>query len=488
MPVSQKLVYASDSLPAIDAPHPEVYMPKTIQCPDCQRKLQIADELTGRRLRCPACKTTFVAGQAEAAVPVMAFKVAAPVPLPASPRTRPSRPSVDLEDEERALDRPRRQIGDDIPPRWRSPVRGRKKNGSHVIVLLVVGIVAAVGVAVVMLGSAVYLLVHFNSSKKAVASNRPIPIEDKQQRDKEVKEAFQNRDFQAPPAKNPIPKKQPKAAPNLNQELNSFFSSFSQAIVQRNAELVHSHFDMERLFDEMVAQQTLPPQLANDKKGFLAGTKAGMSGAMSRNQNLRWNSTEIKHVKSLSPDEVVVIARHHVDTGASLKMRWWLTRRSGSWRLYDFEDLDVGLRGSTLMCALAGGLENGQVNNLVFAVQQVTGALQALGAARDVDLADQKLKSIAHIKLPAALDALRWLGSAVICISRGQNEQALEALDKSQALQPDMPAVDLLKGIIYNNMAQWENALKHIQKYRDLLGDDPLVRQEFDKATRGLAG
>lgn len=87
-------------------------MAEVISCPDCQRKLQLPDELMGQEVRCPSCGREFVAEIGGSAPP--------PVPryeeLPARPREdRSERPppsdwEEDYEDYERHRLRRRRDL------------------------------------------------------------------------------------------------------------------------------------------------------------------------------------------------------------------------------------------------------------------------------------------------------------------------------------------------------------------------------------------
>jgi predicted Zn finger-like uncharacterized protein len=53
-------------------------MPNTIHCPSCSRELRVPDELIGKKVKCPACATTFTATVAgpEAAPPPPAMEEA----------------------------------------------------------------------------------------------------------------------------------------------------------------------------------------------------------------------------------------------------------------------------------------------------------------------------------------------------------------------------------------------------------------------------
>jgi len=98
-------------------------MPNTIHCPSCGRELRVPDELIGKKVKCPACATTFTASVAgpEAAPP-------SPGPEPGyeetpapTRRPRPAGPEGEYEEElpEEDYDRPRRSS------RARERVKGR---------------------------------------------------------------------------------------------------------------------------------------------------------------------------------------------------------------------------------------------------------------------------------------------------------------------------------------------------------------------------
>jgi predicted Zn finger-like uncharacterized protein len=104
-------------------------MPEIVQCPECQRKLKVPDNLLGKKVKCPTCGATFTAASEAAPEP-------APAPAPARrPRREeayeeepapPAREREDYEEDEGDLeDRPRRRrrrrrpIGD-----YEAPHRG----------------------------------------------------------------------------------------------------------------------------------------------------------------------------------------------------------------------------------------------------------------------------------------------------------------------------------------------------------------------------
>src|SRR5262245_54635042 len=73
-------------------------MPLVVDCPSCQRKLRVPDELLGKRVQCPTCSMTFEAAE-PAIVPVSV--VAPPAPAPAEQHVQ-----LALDDEPPALPAP----------------------------------------------------------------------------------------------------------------------------------------------------------------------------------------------------------------------------------------------------------------------------------------------------------------------------------------------------------------------------------------------
>jgi len=79
-------------------------MANTIHCPSCSRELRVPDELIGKKVKCPACSTTFTASVAggEAGVPAPAAGYEG---QPAASGA-PAAPGRDYQEPEEDFDRP----------------------------------------------------------------------------------------------------------------------------------------------------------------------------------------------------------------------------------------------------------------------------------------------------------------------------------------------------------------------------------------------
>jgi predicted Zn finger-like uncharacterized protein len=116
-------------------------MPIIVSCPNCSGQLRVADELIGRKVRCPACSTTFDARDSSPPAPKepaaqpekvdawksldLELKEDAPPPRPAPP---PLRPTLELDEEIPTAPRdpsPRARLNDDHDDMFPCKVCGR---------------------------------------------------------------------------------------------------------------------------------------------------------------------------------------------------------------------------------------------------------------------------------------------------------------------------------------------------------------------------
>ena len=155
-------------------------------------------------------------------------------------------------------------------------------------------------------------------------------------------------------------------------------------------------------------------------------------------------------------------------------------------RIYDSEEPDLGFRYSVDVAGLNIGTP-AQIQELATANSHLNNAHEAAMVARNADTADQHLAMIGNRKLPNHLAALRFLITAQALLLRRQPGPALDALGKAESNNPEMLCLDLFRGVAYNYLANWDMALKHLEAYRNLLGEDADICRELAEALRGFA-
>jgi predicted Zn-dependent protease len=277
-------------------------------------------------------------------------------------------------------------------------------------------------------------------------------------------------------------------AKDANEALRAVLDDLGDSIRAGDARRIGDHFDTPRMVQEFRRAGVLRGLKGRDEAAFAAGVKKGMTQVLLRNgQALGWKRTEIRSVKLLDGgDEAVVIARHR-DEFVSGKTRWWLTRRDGVWRVYDFEDLDTAIRISTLMASLLPA--RGDLPPQLPAWAKASAAVQQAVAAMQQDDfagAERTLEGLEKAQLPPTIEAVRLLLLGNCKIGLRNFQGALPCLDRARALNPDMPCLDVAYAAVYNQTGKPHEALKHLEKYRALLGDDDVVFYQLGLARARL--
>jgi predicted Zn-dependent protease len=293
-------------------------------------------------------------------------------------------------------------------------------------------------------------------------------VEDNEERRQEVLEAFR--------------KQKPLAADEIAAELKPLFDGLGRALKRGDGQACVDWFDTERMVDELLALEVVPAHMARRRGELNRGLRTGMSNALAQQAPLmEWVDFEIRRVKKLEGNEAMVIVRHRTSDGMFLKMRWWVTKRPGSWKIFDFEDLDGGLRFSTL----AADVGRDRLQQGLSGMEHLRQAMLS-AANNDADGAERALNQIGGQNFPKKFEAVRHLIHALVHLQRQNAQAALDAMEQVQRFNPDMPILDRLKGTAFNLQGRWEDALKHLTIYEDLLGDDFQVCFERGEALRGL--
>ncbi len=427
-------------------------MHRTIACPFCRRGLRLEEQLASQEVRCPACAGTFV--------PDAPPEILDALPVDDGPGRglRPTR-----RDTARPGPRPRRRP---LPREEASPSSWRK-------VLAIAGVVGLLLVACLAAG-----LWEAWRSGNAGPPQASQP-EDPEELQQDVRQAFRERG--------------PLADAELIGELLPLFAELCAAVEARDGQRGIALFDVERMFDEAGMDRVLPARMGN-RSNFVRGMRQGMANNLRRPDSWApWVHCEIKSIKQLPGGERLVITRHRGKEGVISKMRWWLTWR-GAWKIYDHEDLDMGLRASFTIGLLAqratggGTLDPASAARLQRLGQTLDTVYEALHALdqKDPDTAQRKLKTLPAVQLPPQLQAVRLMAEGILHLQRDRPKEALEAYQRAYQLHPDMPVLDFLRGVAHNELGEWAQGLKLLEAYRNLLGEDPQVCVALGNSLRGL--
>src|SRR5262249_5699311 len=272
----------------------------------------------------------------------------------------------------------------------------------------------------------------------------------------------------------------------IAQEVKPLFEELGEAFRARDRNQILACFDPERLYDELLALGVFPKKGTRERRAFIRGMREGLGKSLRQQRiQLEWVASEIRSVKKLAGNEAVVIIRHRTTDHLFLKMRWWVTKQGGTWKVYDLEDLNTGIRMTTMVTSLVGAGRE-EIDQIGRALTNIQEALVAAVLQQDLEAAERKLRLAQGVRLPAKLEAFRLMVTGVIQLRREQYQEALESLERAHRTDPDIPCLDVLRGTALNRLGEWEKALKHLEAYRKLLGDDPEVCREIGLSLRGL--
>ncbi len=409
-------------------------MSQIIRCPNCRRRLRFSADLQTDLARCPACETTFPLASASATSE--SVQTTLPPPQPAS-RRRPN-----------AMPRSRR-------------------NPCLIVALVIGGVLLIMGAGTVALVAIAWSILQPSPINPAARTE-----ETEAERQEQMRQAFKDR--------------KPPTDQEIAQQVQRLLNGFSAAIGSGMPARIMGHLDLDRMLDEIADadKEALPPfKNAKERNAFLGRETPWLHAGMDRLLNeTHWNAIEIRNIKKRNNDEAVVIARHKVPNGAWLKLRWWVTRRNGDWKIYDFEDLDMARRVSSDM-ALWLGRGGERAMKMGPAVQNIIDSMQAVEQG-DLDGAEQKLAQARGVQLPPRFESMHQLANGMLLLHRGKFADALKALDEAHRLHPDLPIADFLRGMALSRLGKAGQALKYLYAYRDLVGDDAQVCREIAEVLR----
>lgn len=245
-------------------------------------------------------------------------------------------------------------------------------------------------------------------------------------------------------------------------------------------------FDPAMMYGAIKQQVRIKLRSAEERE-LIRGLGSGLEKTRANLALIGWSDIDVRRIRTLDEDgdEVVAFARHLDDANLVVKMRWWLTRRDGAWRIYDYEDLSIGIRAtSSMSLILAPAIRQGGLPPWITEVQAVVQAMPML-AGGDIHGAENVLLS-ANGDIPDLFAGLRSCAWAIVRLGQNRPMEALDHLDGAARLNPDMPILSYLRAMAFNRQGLHDDALAAAQEYLDTLGDDADGYAQLAIAQRGL--
>lgn len=410
-------------------------MADVIICPQCQRRLHLPDEYRGKEVRCPSCRNTFAS-------------------MPAA--ERPEEAEIPF------------VIPVEVPPGWTPPreiarPRPRKKPSKANGWIVACGILVIVGGALVIFAGILYLSA---DNQKPPFNSTRFDVED--ERRQAMIDAFH--------AQPPVPEEA------IANEVRPTLDALATALRLGNRPQMVNQFDVDRLQDELVTMDVLregdAPRGDTQRRLELAlGERL-----IQQQRAIAWDSFEVRRVKKLEGNEAALVIGHRLTNGNYAKVRWWMSKRSGTWKVFDREDLDDSSRLS-LEAFAAANLFDPRAIQLT---QAMRGIQDAFNQRDNPDAAEARINADIGVVLPPRMDSLRRFVGGLIHMRRQQNREALTVWDEAGRLNPDMPCLDLYRALVHNRLGEYPAALDSIDAYRAAVGEDAIICYTRGESQRAL--
>jgi tetratricopeptide (TPR) repeat protein len=173
-------------------------------------------------------------------------------------------------------------------------------------------------------------------------------------------------------------------------------------------------------------------------------------------------------------DEAIVYATVRTNGEVGERMRFWLRKKSGQWRIYDQEDLRYGMRGSTM----GGGVLRKDLVNNSAAMKRISASMKTIKTGKQqleneqYDNAAKSFAAAADPALPKPSEALRLTLLATAKVRQDKFNDALDLTRQAAQINPDIPLADLVKARAHNGLDEPDKALSALDRYDAAVGAD----------------
>ena len=247
-------------------------------------------------------------------------------------------------------------------------------------------------------------------------------------------------------------------------------------------------FDHARFHDEIIRSEAfVQSKLGIDLAGGPRYLRDALWDAAYRGgRGFQYDRVAVRKVVSLPASEERLVYARHTAGARSFKYRWWLVRSPTGWKVYDLEDVKIGLRLTRQAAEMVVAMTVTQdVAPLAAGVQGLQTAADRLAEGK-LDEADAALAPARSVRLPCEFFVLRCVVEGGIAASAGRSTEALEWADRADAVAPGRPAVDYLRASAHAVGGNWAEAVVHASRYIDQIGPDAAAGCILGTALREL--
>jgi tetratricopeptide (TPR) repeat protein len=232
-----------------------------------------------------------------------------------------------------------------------------------------------------------------------------------------------------------------------------------------------ARIDADRLIQELASRGVLDKIRGTGRTQFNQGVTTSLQVAQG-NIFQTGGEYEVRSLRLLPGGEAVAYTRLVSEFDTVVKTRWWLTSDGTRWRVFDWEDLDMSMRATALMAVtMRAILDGGRMPRWTKEFERFQEASSHLGNEQWAQ-GQAVLETMRLSGAPDEFLALKWFLLASCYIGQGLNEEALDAIEKADQLNPGAPILLFQRAGISFDQGEYDQALGYIAEYQSLLGGD----------------
>lgn len=255
------------------------------------------------------------------------------------------------------------------------------------------------------------------------------------------------------------------------QEISEYVDGFGKAVAAESVLRILPMVDTEQTV-EIIVSAVKDARFADYlRKSFSSKITGQLATGVSRTV-AGWDRHQVVRLSIAdSLDLATVTLRVWDQESYASRIECMLVRRKSGWKLYDFNELALGLRMTELFQITLAQLVN---EGFAFSKRDASFFQLAIFSmqAQDFEAADRHLRIIEDREFPPIIEAMKWTFISIVASALSDSERALTALDRCEKLGKPFPIADYLRAVAHNQLGAPEKALTAADRYLKTFGDD----------------
>lgn len=210
-------------------------------------------------------------------------------------------------------------------------------------------------------------------------------------------------------------------------------------------------------------------------RGFEKGFRSASGKFGAAIKQMAFDDHRVLRIEEINTDERLAYVRtYDNELNATAQIRWWLVRTEKGWRIYDYEDLSVGLRTVSLMGTLMSSGMATVPEPWIADFLPIPATMQTIDISDPENLLslEEPLLKLRKHELPG--DVKRFASAFIVSIAqiKGEPQESIEELEAAKSGGYESPLYHYQLGHALMQLEKYGEALEQFGKHAAILGWD----------------